>query len=298
MIDNNRVQKVVFFGTPDFSTPSLQALIESDEFAVIAVVTQPDKPTGRKQILTASPVKKLAQHNNIPVLQPSTLSQKKEEGITFRDQLRDLQPDFCVVIAYGKIIPQAILDIAPDKFINIHGSVLPILRGASPIQYTILEGHPTGGVTIMVMDAGMDTGPILAIQEVSIELDETSQSLHDKLRMIGADILIPTLTAYVNGDIQPRAQNEAEATYCSLIAKTDGLIDWSSSPEHIDRQIRAFTPWPGAYTEQYGKRIQIIAAHVEGNHLVIDSVKPAGKQEMTYAEYIRGNQDAPLPPTA
>lgn len=292
--------RVAFFGTPEFSIPSLQTLIADDRFEVVAVVTQPDKPVGRKQVLTASPIKQLALEHNIPVHQPKTLSQKKDEGVAFASVLRELNLDLCVVIAYGKIVPQTILDIPTYGCINIHGSILPLLRGASPIQYTILEGHEEAGVTIMQMDAGMDTGDMLHIERIPVAAGETSSTLHDKLKVLGAEVLGDVLIGYVTGEIAPLKQDDESATYCSLIKKEDGLIDWSRSADEIDRQIRAYTPWPGCYTianegSENELRVKILEAHVEEaddeRKLVIKTVQPAGKKPMSYQDFQRGNPE-------
>lgn len=296
MTETKQPIRVVFFGTPEFSIPSLQALLDDARFAVVGVVTQPDKPVGRKQILTASPVKQLALEHNIPVFQPTTVRQKKEEGQQFLGTFTDLQPDIAVVIAYGKIIPQVVLDVPTHGCINIHGSILPLLRGASPIQYTILEGHEEAGVTIMQMDAGMDTGDMLHIERIPVAERETSATLHDKLKVLGANVLCDVLVSYINGEITPQKQNDDEATYCSLIKKEDGLIDWSRTPEEIDRQIRAYTPWPGCYTILNDLRIKILEAHVQDGALNITRVQPAGKKPMSYEDFKKGNPDSELPP--
>lgn len=287
--------RIVFFGTPELSLPTLEALIK--HYTVVGVVTQPDKPVGRKQVLTSPPVKLLAQQHGIPVFQPRSLKQNKESGQAFLAEFKALQPDVVILIAYGKIIPKEILEIPKFGFINIHVSLLPLLRGASPIQSAILHGFTTTGATVMLMDEGMDTGPTLSQREVAIDPQETSITLHDKLKTVGAELLIETLPQYLSGELQPQQQDESQATYCKLIDKTDGEIDWSASAVDIDRKIRAFTPWPGAYTFCNNKRVKLLQAHLSPTQeLMIDHVQPEGKKPMSYADFLRGNPDCQLPP--
>ena len=288
--------KTVFFGTPEFSVPVLEALHESDDFEVIAAVTQPDKPVGRKQILTSPAVKVRAEELGIPVIQPRYVRKKRDEGKAFIEELTALQPDVCVLVAYGKIMPLYVLDIPKKGFINIHGSVLPLLRGASPIQMAIAEGFTETGVTIMEMDAGMDTGAIISTASIPVAERETAATLHDKLSVLGAEELVRSLPLYMAGDIQAQEQNDAEATYCALIQKEDGEIHWYNPPEEIERRIRAFTPWPGCYTVIDDLRIKILEAHMENGKLVIDTVQPAGKKPMSYEDFIKGRPNILLPP--
>lgn len=247
---------VVFFGTSDFSVPSLEALLNDSRFKVSAVVTKPDSPVGRHQVLTPPPIKKLAQEHGIPALQLHKI--KTDEAY---DQLESIQRqdkvDIFVVVSYGKIIPQTILDLPTYGCINVHGSLLPRWRGASCVQSAIASGDEKSGVTVMLLDAEMDHGPILAQTETTITSSETGGELHDRLAVSGASILPETLVDFIEGKIQPRAQDHAAATYCRPLTRDDGKLDWNRSPEELARQIRAYNPWPGTWTEWDGKRIKI-----------------------------------------
>lgn len=227
-------------GTPDFAVPGLERLLTAPDFNVIAVYTQPDKPVGRKQILTPPPVKVVAQAAGIAVFQPDKIK-------TEFDHLNELKPELIVVIAYGKIIPQVILDIPKYGCVNVHASLLPLYRGASCLQAPILNGDAETGVTIMKMDAGMDTGPILRQEKISLNGQETLTELHDKLSQLGAKTLIPTLIAYCEGKLSAQAQDESKATYVSLTKKEDGHLSPQRTATELERQIRACQPWPGAY---------------------------------------------------
>lgn len=244
---------VIFMGTPDFAVPVLQRLI--DEYEVIGVVTQPDRPVGRKQALRQPPVKQVALQHDIPVYQPEKL--RKQDAI---EALRAMGvPDVYVVTAFGQILPQAVLDIPQQGSINVHASLLPRWRGAAPIQAAIRAGDAETGVTIMQMDAGLDTGPMLTKRAIAIAPDETGASLHDKLAVLGADLLSETLPSYLNGDIQPQPQDDALSTLAPQIKKQDGEIDWSQDAASIERLVRAFTPWPGTYTHWDGKRLKVVS---------------------------------------
>ena len=245
--------KIVFMGTPDFAVPTLNALIEHHQ--VIGVVTQPDRPAGRKRKIQQSPVKELAVEHDIPVFQPVRL--RDEEALK---ALQQWQPELYVVAAFGQILPQAVLDIPVYGSLNVHASLLPRWRGAAPIQAAIRAGDDETGVTIMKMDAGLDTGPMLTRWPVNIAPDETGQTLHDKLAQVGADGLIETMPGYMHGAIKIQPQDDSLATYAPAIKKEDGLIDWSHSAAAIDRQIRAFTPWPGTMTTWDGQQIKILSA--------------------------------------
>lgn len=289
--------KTVFFGTPDFAVPSLQALIEDARYDVVAVVTQPDKPVGRKQVLQASPVKAVAVRAGIPVLQPPTLRLSQKAGADFLDQFSELAPDIAIVVAYGHIIPREVLDVPKHGCINVHGSLLPKLRGASPIQMAVVEGFEKTGVTIMLMDEGMDTGDMLRKAEIEIGPDTTAQTLHDEMMHVGAEALVDTVEGYIQGSIQPEKQDDADATYCGKITKEDGEIDWTKTAQEIDQLVRGFTPWPGTYTFCDGKRVKILTTHVAAGKLEVLEVQPEGKKAMSYDDYLRGNPDCPLPPT-
>lgn len=243
-------------GTPDFSVPVLNSLIKGSN--VIAVVTQPDKRVGRKQEITQSPVKKVALEHKIEVLQPEKIKGNAE----FIKRVKDLNPDLIVVVAYGFILPQEILDISKYGVINIHASLLPKYRGASPIQSAILNGDKETGVTIMLIDDKMDTGPLLAQRTITINNNDNFERLHDKLAQLGATLLLEALPKYISGEIKPVAQKDSEATYCKILTKEDGKIDWHKSAEEIERQVRAFTPWPGAWTVWNNKSFKVIKAVV------------------------------------
>lgn len=257
---NNDIKnlKVIFMGTPDFSVPVFMSLI--DKVNVIAAVTQPDKKVGRKQEVTQSPVKKVALENEIQVLQPDKIKDNAE----FIQKVKDLAPDLIVVVAYGFILPQEILDIPKFGVINIHASLLPKYRGASPIQAAILNGEKETGVTIMLIDDKMDHGPMLAEKTITINNNDNFESLHDKLAQLGSELLMEILPEYIDGEIEPQVQDEAEASYCQLIKKEDGKIDWNNSAQEIERQVRAFNPWPGSFTGWDNKVLKIYSARL--NH--------------------------------
>lgn len=245
--------KIVFMGTPDFAVPVLQALIQNHE--VIGVVTQPDRPAGRGNQVQESPIKKVAQAANIPVFQPEKL--RRKESI---DELKQWQPDAFVVAAFGQILPQSVLDIPTHGSINVHASLLPRWRGAAPLQACIRAGDTHTGITIMKMDAGLDTGPMLTQRSLPLAPDETGQSLHDKMAVLGGELLIETLPPYLSGKLQPQAQPEDGVTYAPQIEKGEGRIDWSKSAVEIERLVRAFTPWPGTFTSWEGKLLKILKA--------------------------------------
>lgn len=281
--------RLIFFGTPEFATASLRALYESDAYEIVAVITQPDKPAQRKQKLTPPPVKVLAESLSIPVFQPKSCKPTHPDGQKLIDEIKFYAPDIAVVVAYGKILPKEILTIPPFGCVNVHGSLLPLLRGPSPIHTAILEGHTSSGISIMLLEETMDTGPVLSKTTVLLRKDETTQTLHDTLMKKGASLLVETLPKYMDGTITPKEQNHEKATYCHLIEKTDGEIDWNEPDEIIERKIRAYTPWPSAYTYENGKRIKIIKAHLDDGKCVLDTVQPEGKKPMSYADFQRGN---------
>ncbi len=229
-------------GTAELSCASLEKLAGDQNVSVIAVVTQPDKPKGRDLKLTPSPVKILAQKLNLPVLQPPKARDDK-----FIGELRELQADLMVVVAYGQILPQTILDLPRFGCLNIHTSLLPKYRGAAPIQWAIANGDAETGVTIMKMDAGLDTGPVLAKRRTPILPTDDSQILHDRLALLGAGLLAETIPAYVVGKISPQPQPVEGSTYAAKIKKEDGRIDWNQPAAQIWNRLRAFTPWPGAF---------------------------------------------------
>jgi methionyl-tRNA formyltransferase len=235
--------KIVFMGTAELSCASLKKLAGDGAFSVAAVVTQPDKPKGRELKLTPSPVKVLAEKLKLPVLQP--LKAREEH---FIGQLRELRPELVVVVAYGQILPQTILDLPAHGCLNVHTSLLPKYRGAAPIQWAIANGDAETGVTIMKMDAGLDTGPILSTRHTPILRTDDSQTLHDRLAQLGAELLAETIPDYVAGKIRPQPQPAEGGSYAAKIKKDDGRIDWTAPAEKIWNRLRAFTPWPGAFT--------------------------------------------------
>lgn len=247
---------IVFMGTPDFAVPPLRAIHDSGH-RVVAVVTQPDRPRGRGRKLTPPPVKKAALDYGYPVLQPETV--RTDE---FHTQLADLKPDLFVVVAFGQILPKTLLDIPTQGAINIHASLLPRHRGAAPIHWAIIQGDAETGVTTMMMDKGMDTGDILLRKNTAIEPGDTAASLHDRLCLMGARLLIDTLDDLQSGTLTRIPQIHDQATYAPMLKKKDGEIDWSLPAEQIERLIRGLTPWPGAYTFSDGMRLKIFKASV------------------------------------
>ena len=239
-------------GTPEFSVPSLKRLI-LDGYDVSAVFTQPDKPAGRGRHLHAPPVKSLALEYGVPVHQPPKIKTNDEVRAVFEA----ISPDACVVVAYGKILPQWLLDIPRLGCINVHASLLPKYRGAAPINWAIAQGERETGVTIMQMDAGMDTGPMLAKRTVPIASDETAAELSLRLSELGAELLAQTLPLIGAGDLRPISQDDREASYAPLLKREDGLIDWNMSAEEIANRVRAFQPWPGMFTDFRGGRLLI-----------------------------------------
>ena len=244
--------RIVFMGTPDFAVPSLQALIDAGH-EVCAVYTQPDKPQGRKQILTAPPVKELALQYHIPVYQPATLKNEEEQ-----EKLRALAPEVIIVVAYGKLLPKAVLDIPPRGCINVHGSLLPRWRGAAPIQWSVIAGDEKAGVTTMQMAEGLDTGDMLLTYETKIGARETAGELFDRLAQAGAALLVETLEKL--DSITPRPQDDSQSCYAHMLDKQMAVIDWTKSAHEIDCLIRGLNPWPVALTTLAGARLKIYAA--------------------------------------
>ena len=244
--------RIVFMGTPDFAVPSLQALIDAGH-DVCAVYTQPDKPQGRKQILTAPPVKTLALEHDIPVFQPNTLKNEDEQA-----RLRELAPEVIIVVAYGKLLPKAVLDIPPHGCINVHGSLLPRWRGAAPIQWAVIAGDEMAGVTTMQIAEGLDTGDMLLTYETKVGEKETAGELFDRLAQSGAELLTQTLVKL--DEITPRPQDDAQSCYAHMLDKQMAVIDWSKSAHEIDCLIRGLNPWPIALTTLSGERLKVFAA--------------------------------------
>ncbi|MBV9575214.1 MAG: methionyl-tRNA formyltransferase [Gammaproteobacteria bacterium] len=243
--------KIIFAGTPNFAEIALEELLHT-QHEIVAVYTQPDRPAGRGLKVTASPVKLLAQTYNLPVYQPKSLKETDEQ-----EKLAHFQADVMVVAAYGLLLPPAILSLPRLGCINIHPSLLPRWRGAAPIQRTIYAGDTTSGVTIMQMDAGLDTGPILLQEIYTLDPEETSQTLHDKLAKLGAKALIKTLDELAQNNIHPRIQDNQLATYAHKISKEEALIDWEQPAIKLENEIRAFNPWPVAHTSWQGQSLRI-----------------------------------------
>jgi methionyl-tRNA formyltransferase len=292
-MENNNL-KIIFIGTPEFGAIVLENLVKNN-YQPILVVTNPDKPVGRKQTITPPPVKLVAKKNNIPIIQPTLIRNSKFE-------IQNSSPDLIIVAAYGQIISKEILDIPKYGCLNIHPSLLPKYRGASPIQTAILNGEQKNGVTIMLMDEKMDHGPILAAQELEITdfapgakictwcKKTTYQELHNKSAELGAKLLMETIPNWINGKIKPKPQDETKATYTKILKKEDGKIDWDKPAEEIERQIRAFNPWPGSFTfckkNDKNIKVKILEADVSDNKLIIKKVQPEGKKPMDYKEFL------------
>lgn len=251
--------KVIFMGTPDFAVPGLKALFEDDRFEIVAVVTQKDKPVGRNHDLVFPAVKKAALELNVPVLQPNRIK-------NIASKLKSLEPDFIVVIAYGQILNEDILNTPKIACVNVHASLLPKYRGSACLQAPILNGDDKTGVTIMLMAKGLDTGDILRQGEISLKGDESLEFVHDTLSQLGASILGGTLIDFADKKINPIKQDESLSSYVKEIDKKDGKIEWNNEASAIERKLRAFTPWPGAFTYLEGKLIKIIKAKVLENN--------------------------------
>ena len=243
--------RVVYMGTPDFAVKPLEALIYNN-YEVVGVFTQPDKPVGRKAILTPPPVKVVAENNNIPVFQPDTL--KNGEGVKI---LETLKPDVVIVVAYGKILPKDFLEFAKFGCINIHGSILPEYRGAAPIQWSVLDGKEFAGVTSMQMNEGLDTGDILLVEKTKIGENETSGDLYERLTVLGAGVLIKTLEAIKNDSLNPQKQDDSKSSYAKMLDKSLSKIDWNLSAQEVHNKIRGLDPWPVALTSFDGKNLKL-----------------------------------------
>lgn len=299
--------RIVFMGSPEFSLPILENL--SNNYPVVGVITQPDRPAGRGRALLPPPVKVKALELGIPVIQP----EKLRDPNAFQTLIRWM-PEVIVVAAYGQILRQNVLDLPPAGCINVHASLLPRWRGASPIQFSILEGDERTGVTIMRMDAGLDTGPVLAKTSIPIQPDDTAGTLSSKLAGQGAALLLETLPGYLSGTISPCAQDELQATYARLLRKEDGLLDFSLPAEQLARKVRAFNPWPGAYLVWRGQPLKVLRAHVDKpsrkavpgklymygkkpyvdtveGALALDEVQPSGKKAMSGEVFLNGAKD-------
>jgi methionyl-tRNA formyltransferase len=301
--------RLVFMGSPQFAVPPLERLLAS-KYQVAAVYTQPDRPAGRGRGLVSSPVKQAAQARGLTVVQPASL---KAAGVV--EQLKGFEPDAIVVAAFGQILPEPVLALPRLGCLNIHPSLLPRFRGASPVASTILAGDDFSGVSIMVMDEGLDTGPVLARAQIPILDRDTTGSLTEKLSRLGAQLLGEVLVGWSRGERTPRPQDESKVTYCSPIAKEEGEIDWRRPAIDIWRRVRAFNPWPGCYTRWWGKTLKIIEVAPLGGErtagvgrvvaldskagfgvgtgdgiLAIARVQMEGKKAMSADEFLRGQR--------
>jgi len=295
--------RIVFMGSPDFAAIALRTL--DQHFTVVGVVTQPDRRVGRGKKTVSPPMKILADELEIPTIQPHRL--RDEEAM---DTLRRFAPDLIVVAAYGQILRPNVLQLPHYGCINIHGSLLPRWRGAAPIQAAILAGDAETGITIMQMDEGIDTGPVLSRSILPIAEDDTAGTLFDKLAPLGADLLVETLPKYISGETQPQPQPEEGATYAKMLKKEDGRLDFSQTSEELERRVRAFSPWPGTFFEWNGAPLKVHHAHVDAGKspgigiklkvagvpaigtaegiLVLDQVQPAGKKSMSGKSFLAG----------
>jgi methionyl-tRNA formyltransferase len=303
--------RVLFMGTPDFATPSLRALTEQANagLTVAGVITRPDKPVGRKQQVIFSPVKQFALEHDIPVYQPGPL--RRPEALSL---LRELAPDLIVVAAFGQLLPPEVLALPLHGCLNVHASLLPRWRGASPINAAILAGDAETGVTIMLMDAGLDTGPVLTRLATPIGPDETADELSDRLALLGADLLVEAAPRWLAGAITLEPQDDAQATMTRLLQKSDGRLDWQRPAVELARQVRAYTPWPGAFTTWDGHTLKIQRARAipfetdlppgacfasagdtplvvicGQGALALEVIQLEGKRAMAVAEVVRGH---------
>lgn len=303
--------RIIFMGTPAFAVPSLQALITAG-YPVQAVLTQPDRPVGRGQKLTPPPVKALALEHGMPVLQPTRLRGDAD----LIQKLRELAPDLIVVVAFGQILPREVLEIPRHGAINVHASLLPRFRGAAPIQWAILNGDAETGVDTMLMEEGLDTGPILLEARTPIAEDETSETLSQRLSEMGAELLLETIPLWVAGRLQPRPQSDEGAVYAPMISKAMGELDWTQDARALHNRVRALQPWPGTRTMHGEQRLKIMRTRVtgdaaqgaepgtilalepEGWHvatgdgvLLVESVQLPGKKPQSAAEAARGRRE-------
>jgi methionyl-tRNA formyltransferase len=286
--------RTIFIGSGRFAVPSLKAIIDCPFLKLESVVTAPDKPTGRKQELTPSSVKQFALSTGAEILQPKKIAE-------LETKISQSQPDLIIVCAYGQIIPKKILDIPKFGSINLHPSLLPKYRGPSPIQTAILNGDKKTGITIMLMDEQMDHGPIIGQKETKISSQETGQSLEEKLSRLAADFLLEILPRYLAGEIKSQAQDESQANYTKILKRQDGEINWQKSSQEIGQMVRAFYPWPGAWTILNGKRLKIIKGKAAKektpqtlaagkDYFLPEIVQPEGKKPMPWQDYLRGKR--------
>lgn len=301
----NQSPHLVFCGTPRFAVPTLEKLVEAG-FNVRLVVTRPDKPSGRGLELAPSPVKQRALELGLPVTQPEKIKNNEE----FRTQLTALKPEAIIVVGYGRIIPQWMIDLPPFGNLNLHASLLPKYRGAAPVQWAIARGETVTGVTTMRIDAGLDTGDILLQKEVPITLEDTGETLGPRIATIGAGLMVETLRGLQAGTVHPQPQDHSQATLAPLLKKGDGRIEFHLTAQEICNRLRGFQPWPGAYTSFHGKNLHIWAARplqrtlaegelvAEADHLIAGcgagtalellEVQPEGKKRMAARDFVHG----------
>jgi len=296
--------RIVFMGSPDFSLSTLRGLVNVHDYEVVGVVTQPDRASGRGRGLKSPPVKLLAQELNLPIAQPEKLKMPE-----VMDQLRAWSPDLIVVAAFGQILKKDVLELPRYGCINVHASLLPRWRGAAPINAAILAGDEETGVTIMQMDVGLDTGPMLAKSSIRLTPDDTAGSVLQTLSTLGADLLLETLPDYLSGVLQPVPQPHEGATYAPMMKKEEGRLNFTNDVNELERRVRAFNPWPGAFMDFDGATLKIHGAHVEqgnaeagqrlivqnqpavgarGGLLILNEVQPAGKKPMNGKSFLAG----------
>lgn len=306
--------KVIFMGSPDFAIPSLKQLVKNEDISIPLVVTQPPRRSGRDQEVSLTPVGKTAQSLNLNVKAVEDIN--KEVHIK---KMKEIEPDYIVVVAFGQILQKEILAIPDLAPVNLHASLLPKYRGASPIQHAIINGEKTTGVTTIIMDEGLDTGDILKQFEVNIEDNETAGSLHDKLAEKGANLILETLKEFQQGEIEPTPQLEEMASYTPKLSKDNGEIDFNNKAEEIVNKIRGLNPWPGAFTFFRGRRLKLLKASTvsenfeksepgkvlcadkknglqvgtANKNLKLERVKPAGSKELNISDFINGYQPKP-----
>lgn len=308
----NQKIKTIFIGTPDFGVPALQSLITDNDFEIIGVITQPDKKIGRKQILTPPPIKTIALKHGIPLYQPTKIRDwptEKEQNQTALNEI-----DLIIVIAYAQLIPKRILDLPKYGCVNVHGSLLPKYRGASCIQAAIINGDKETGITIMKMDVGLDTGPIICKEKISINNTDTAGDIFNKLSILSGKVLPEVLKRYISQEIKPEPQDNSQSSYVGMLKKEDGRIEWSKSAEEIERFVRAMSPWPGAYST-INSKIKIISTeqqilninqHKPGtlfiesgelsiqcgsDALIIKQLQLEGKKTLTAKEFLNGHKN-------
>jgi methionyl-tRNA formyltransferase len=300
--------RIVFMGSPDFALPTLSALVEHHH--IVGVVTQPDRPAGRGRTLKAPPVKQLALEHNLPLIQPQKLNDP-----TVLEQLESWAPQVIVVAAFGQILRPRVLDLPPHGCINVHASLLPRWRGAAPINAAILHGDMESGVTIMKMDPGLDTGPVISQKAIPIGPNETAGELFTRLANLGGDLLLETLPAYLRGDLVPQPQINSLHTYAPMLKRQDGELDFNHTAPDLARRVRAFNPWPGTSLAWNEKRIKVHLAHPENvtspgagvflihegmpaigtaeGLLVLDEIQPPGKRKLSGDSFLRGTRNWP-----